>query len=376
MTIVSRGGLEALGTAQYGLTPVGTGPFKVTEHQLGQGVTLEKFADYYDPERPKLDKITITPVDGVEPLAAAMEAGDVQYIGGNPVPAQLVDRFKANPDLSVDVKPGPGFQSVWLNPWRDYMKVTDFNKPLDELKKEKGFMVRLALAKALDRDLFIKQARSAAVCPRTARSTRPWASTSTTRSRDRRNRPIDPEGAQGVDGRAGYPGRRWLPDDQAATTPNTKRDGQVVANILKQVLGINVTVDAEGLLGRHRRIPEDGLRPPPRRLGRRLRPGRRAGRLDADRVEVQRPEPRQGRRCPSASSSEAEADALIDAAIGHRRSARHDAIGAKGQQDHLDKVACGFLYHPVDVQVHSRASTSRTESRIPGLHELDRVTLA
>ena len=116
---------------------------------------LEKFADYYDPARPMLDKITITPVDGAEPLAAAIEAGDIDYIGGNPVPSQVVDRFKANPDLVVDIKPGPGFQSIWLNPWRDYLKVTDFIKQLEELKSEKGFMVRLALAKALDRDLFI-----------------------------------------------------------------------------------------------------------------------------------------------------------------------------------------------------------------------------
>ena len=150
-----------MGPSQYGLTPVGTGPFKVTRTPLGQGVVLEKFADYYDPERPKLDKVTIVTVEGAEPLAAAIEAGDIDYIGGNPVPSQLVDRFKANPDLVVDIKPGPGFQSVWMNPWRDHMKVTDFNKPLEELKKEKGFMVRLALAKALDRDLFITQASSA-----------------------------------------------------------------------------------------------------------------------------------------------------------------------------------------------------------------------
>ncbi len=153
MTIVSRGGLEALGDAQYGLMPIGTGPFKVVEHVLGQGVVLEKFADYYDPERPKLDKITIRPVDGVEPLAAAIEAGDIQYVGGNPVPTQLVSRFQSNPDLVVDIKPGPGFQSVWISPWHEAMKVTDFNKPLEELKKEKGFMVRLAIAKALDREL-------------------------------------------------------------------------------------------------------------------------------------------------------------------------------------------------------------------------------
>jgi len=62
MTIVSRGGLEKLGPAQYGLTPIGTGPFRVTSHQLGQAVTLERFENYYDPERPKLDKVVIQPI--------------------------------------------------------------------------------------------------------------------------------------------------------------------------------------------------------------------------------------------------------------------------------------------------------------------------
>ncbi|MEO0381558.1 MAG: ABC transporter substrate-binding protein, partial [Pseudomonadota bacterium] len=98
MTIVSRGGLETLGLSQYGITPIGTGPYKIASHTLGQAVMLEKFADYYDPDRPKLDKISIQPVDGVEPLAAALEAGDIQYVGGNPFPAQLIDRMTANPD--------------------------------------------------------------------------------------------------------------------------------------------------------------------------------------------------------------------------------------------------------------------------------------
>ena len=115
MTIVSRGAIEKLGLAQYGLTPVGTGAYKVTEHELGGPVVLEKFENYFDPNHPKLDKVIITPVDGTEPLAAAIEAGDVDYIGGNPVPGELVDRFRSNADLSVDIKPAPGFQSIWMN---------------------------------------------------------------------------------------------------------------------------------------------------------------------------------------------------------------------------------------------------------------------
>lgn len=117
MTIVNQNAIEEMGLDQYGLTPVGTGPFMVTEHQLGQSLVLEAFPDYYDPERPLLDKITILPIPENEPLAAALETGDIQFIGGNGVAAELVDRFLANPDLVVTEIPGNGFQSMFINPW-------------------------------------------------------------------------------------------------------------------------------------------------------------------------------------------------------------------------------------------------------------------
>ncbi len=132
MTIVSRGGLETLSESQYGLTPVGTGPFRVASHTFGQSIVLERFDNYYDPERPKLDKITITPIIDAEPLAAAIEAGDIQIIGGNPIAPELIDRFEANSDLVVNIVAGPGFQSVWMNPWREPFPVSDFNKPVEE----------------------------------------------------------------------------------------------------------------------------------------------------------------------------------------------------------------------------------------------------
>lgn len=138
MTIISRGAIAKMGEAQYGLAPVGTGPFKIVQHQLGQGVILEKFADYYDSARPKLDKVIIKPISDAEPLAAAIESGDIQLIGGNPIAAELIDRFVANPDLVVDEVAAPGFQSVWINPWHEHMKVSDFNKPVSELMKEKA----------------------------------------------------------------------------------------------------------------------------------------------------------------------------------------------------------------------------------------------
>ena len=81
---------------------------------MGQSVVLERFADYYDPERSKLDKVTITPITP-SLLAAAIEAGDIQLIGGNPIAPEIVDRPR-EPRSVVSIVPGPTFQSVWMNP--------------------------------------------------------------------------------------------------------------------------------------------------------------------------------------------------------------------------------------------------------------------
>ena len=63
--------------------------------------------------------MVIQPIIDPEPLAAAIEAGDIQIIGGNPIAPELIDRFEANGDLVVNEVPAPGFQSVWMNPHRD-----------------------------------------------------------------------------------------------------------------------------------------------------------------------------------------------------------------------------------------------------------------
>ncbi len=375
MTIVSRGGIEALGLAQYGLTPVGTGPFRVTSHQQGQNLVLEKFADYYDPERPKLDKITITPVDGVEPLAAAMEAGDIQYIGGNPVPAQLVDRFKNNSDLTVDVKPGPGFQSVWMNPWRDYMKVTDFNKPIEELKQEKGFMVRLAIAKALNRDLFIQQGRLGNGVPAHGTINPAMGFYFDETLAETSEQAYDPEGAKALMAAAGYPGGDGFPEIKLQTTPNTKRDGQVVANILKQVLGISVAVDPKDFsvgIEEFQKMDFD------------LRLGGSGGDYDPDDGLVDWMQTsskfngptRDKEAMPFGFFSEADADAATDEqSVTASPEARRELVQAANAIT-SNKVACGFLYHPVDILVYSNAVNVPADARIPGLHELDRISLA
>lgn len=375
MTIVSRGGLEELGLAQYGLTPVGTGPFKITEHELGSRVVLAKNENYWDPERPKLDGVIITPVDGTEPLAAAIEAGDIQYIGGNPIPGELVDRFKDNSDLSVDIQPGPGFQSVWMNPWRDYMKVTDFNKPLDELKTEAGFQVRLALAKALDRDLFVTQAMFGNGVPAYGSINAAMGFYYDENIAETSEQAFDPEGAQALLAEAGYPGGEGFPTIKLQTTPNTRRAGLVVANIYKQVLGITVEVDPKEFsvgIEEFQKMDFD------------LRLGGSGGDYDPDDGLVDWMQTaskfngptRNKDEMPFGFYSETESDAAADEqSITADPDARR-ALVQKANKITSDKVACGFLFHPVDILVHSTSVNVPPESRIPGLHDFDRMTLS
>ena len=375
MTIVSRGALEVLGTAQYGLTPVGTGPYQVSEHKQGGSVILERFGDYYDQERPKLDKITITPVDGAEPLAAALEAGDVQYVGGNPIPSQLIQRFESNDDLKVDIKPGPGFQSIWLNPWRDYMRVENFDKPIAELKKEKGFQVRLAIAKALDRDLFIKQAKFGNGYPAHGSINPAMGFYFDENLANVSEQAYDPEGARELLAKAGYPGGEGFPEIKLQTTPNTKRDGIVVANILKQVLGINVIVDPKDFsVG----IEEFDT------LNYDMRLGGSGGDYDPDDGLVDwmqtnskfNGRKRDKSKYPFGFYSEAESDAAADAQSLVADPEERRELVRKANRITSDKVTCGFLYHPVDVLVHHKSVQVPEEARIPGLHELDRISIA
>ena len=375
MTIVSRGALESMGTAQYGLTPVGTGPFRIVEHQLGGPVILEKFENYYDPERPKLDRIEIQPIDGAEPLAAAIEAGDIQYIGGNPIAAQLIDRFKENPDLVVDVKPGPGFQSVWLNPWVEPMRVENFDRPLEQLMLEPGFMVRMAIAKALNRDLYVQQARFGYAFPAYGTINPAMGFYYDEAIGETSAQAYDPEGARKLLADAGYPGGEGFPSLELMVRPSERRDGLVIANILKQELGIEVevaTVEFSVQIDRFTAMDYQ------------MRLGGSGGDYDPDDGLVDwmstdskfNGRTRPVDEMPFGNFSEAECDRLIaEQSVTPEPDARRTLVQAANKIT-SDKVACGFLYHPVDVQVRHASVNFPAESRIPGLNDLDRVTLS
>lgn len=375
MTIVSRGGLEQLGEQQYGLTPIGTGPFRVTDHQLGQAVTLERFENYYDPERPKLDKVIIQPILDAEPLAAALEAGDIHITGGNPISPELVDRLEANPDMTVSDIPGPGFQSFWMNPHREPFIVKDFNKPVEELMMEKGFLVRLAIAKAFDRSMLIKQANFGRGTPAYGTINQAMGFYADPDLAETSKQKFDLEEARRLLAEAGFPNGEGFPKLKMIHTPSQRREAQVIQNMLKQNLGIDIDLDPKDfpvLIDSSDKMDYDLLR-----LG-------SGGDFDPDDGLVDwmqttskfNGRTRDKEKLAFGYFSDAEVDQLIADQSTEADLEKRREMVRKANKITSDKVASAFLFHPADILVYSKKVNFPAESRIPGLVDLDRVTLS
>ncbi|RMF85126.1 MAG: ABC transporter substrate-binding protein [Nitrospinota bacterium] len=149
MAIVSRTALEKMGDKQYNVTPVGTGPFRVVEHKVGSKLVLERFDDYFRPGIPKVKRITIIPVPEPETAVSALRTGDIQF--HNRPPSQFLDVLRADPNIVIMEGPDPGFQSLELNQNR--------------VEAFKDVRVRLAIAKAINRDELAKRGYFGRVLP-------------------------------------------------------------------------------------------------------------------------------------------------------------------------------------------------------------------
>jgi peptide/nickel transport system substrate-binding protein len=142
LTPVPQDIVEEMGDEQFGITPVGSGPFMVVPEsvELGAGLTMTAFDGWYG-GRPYLDAVEIQMVPEPSSAVSALEAGDVDLI--DPVPAQLFEQVSNNPDVTVYEGPSTNWRGVVFN---------QANPPWDNLN------ARMAVSKAMDRQQFVDQA--------------------------------------------------------------------------------------------------------------------------------------------------------------------------------------------------------------------------
>jgi ABC-type transport system substrate-binding protein len=375
MTIVSGRAIDELGEAQYGLTPVGTGPFRVAEHTLGQPVVLERFEHYYDPGRPKLDKVTIIPIVEAEPLAAAIEAGDVQLVGGDSVPAELLERFASNSELVVDIAPRPGFYAIYMNPWREPMQVADFNKPLAELLQEPGFQVRMALPRALDRDRFLQIGNLGFGAPSFGSISPALGFMHDPGIAEKSQQRYQPDSARELMAAAGYPNGEGMRPLVLTLPIDERRRGLVLADIMKREIGVEIQVEPvdNTILGQRRDTldfdllvqnsggdfdPDDGL-------------------VDFMTTNSKfNANARDKEKYPFGYFSEAEVDELVAEQSVTPDPAKRKEVVQKANILTSDKVAAMFVYHPVTTLVTRKEVNYPAESRIADLVDFDLVTVS
>jgi peptide/nickel transport system substrate-binding protein len=96
--IVSPTALNKLGVAEFGLHPVGTGPFKFVEWVANDHITLEANPDYWR-GKPKVSRITYKIVPEAAARTAALRAGEADIVMG--LSPNDLESLRKDPNLVI-----------------------------------------------------------------------------------------------------------------------------------------------------------------------------------------------------------------------------------------------------------------------------------
>ena len=100
--VVPKAYMEKVGAEEFARKPIGTGPYKLVEHQLNARIVLERNESYWGP-KPAMKRVTIEIIKDPSSRVAAIQSGTVDVTVA--VPVREVDRLKALPGLAADLTP-------------------------------------------------------------------------------------------------------------------------------------------------------------------------------------------------------------------------------------------------------------------------------
>lgn len=126
---------------EFGIRPVGSGPFRVVEPVLGKEVQLERFSNYWNPKLPYVDRLTVYFGLTAEEILEAFLRGELDYVTDLPLTnlSELKDRAA---DIQV-------LEAVQL---QTRMLVFDCERPPLSDRR-----VRQAICLAIDRRRFLRE---------------------------------------------------------------------------------------------------------------------------------------------------------------------------------------------------------------------------
>lgn len=135
--IVQKKAYEELGADQYGLNPVGTGPYKLAEWAKEERLVLEAFEDHWNGVH-EPSRIIIRPITEAATRVAELQTGNADVVLG--VPIEMAPEIEGSSDLRLVVQNG-------IRP--PYFVYNSMIEPFSDLR------VRQALNYAVDRQIIV-----------------------------------------------------------------------------------------------------------------------------------------------------------------------------------------------------------------------------
>lgn len=136
--IASPTAIEEQGEDDFERNPVGTGPFKFVEWKPNDSITVERFEDYWQEGKPKLDKVIFRSIPDNAARLNALTAGEIDLADGiNPSDGVGIED---NPDLQLFERPSMNV---------GYLGLTVTREPFGDK------LVRQAINHAIDKESII-----------------------------------------------------------------------------------------------------------------------------------------------------------------------------------------------------------------------------
>jgi peptide/nickel transport system substrate-binding protein len=121
--VISSKAYEEMGAEEFGLSPIGTGPFEIESWTPGGDVVLKRFEDYHDPSFPKLEELVF---QGIEDRVVRLEKiknGEIDWTLA--LDMKDIPTLREDPNLQVLDAVGWNWDFILFNlklegrPWQD-----------------------------------------------------------------------------------------------------------------------------------------------------------------------------------------------------------------------------------------------------------------
>lgn len=220
--VVDKFNVES-GTQPWYLKPNGTGPYKLVTWDQGQQIVLEKNPDYYGNPKPSVDRIEFTLGGGS--AMTQYENGDLDAVRVSIADVERVTD-PSNP-LNKELSINPQLSTSFL--------VFNTRKaPFDDPNVRKAFAMSVDKQKLIDVVFKKMPVPAAGILPQAFPGFNPNV----------KSIPYDPEGAKKLLAESKYAGK--MPDIVWSTVGGggaAGADTQAVAEMLKQNLGVNISIE-------------------------------------------------------------------------------------------------------------------------------------